>query len=86
MLNTKETRKMVRAFAEAQGVALRNMSWTNKSADDSKRNLGFEMLFGTKFTESDCAYLKWMTGCKTVRTSTSEQGFNYVRLLGVAFN
>ena len=86
MLNTIETRKMVRDFAEAQGVALRNASWTNMSKDSNKRNLGFEMLFGTKFTESDCAYLKWMTGCKKVRTSTSERGFNYVRLLGVAFN
>jgi len=86
MLNTIETRKMVRDFAEAQGVALRNGGYTNKCADESKRNLAFEMLFGTKFTESDCAYLKWMTGCKTVRTSTSEQGYNYVRLLGVQFN
>tara|TARA_Y100000022_G_scaffold28517_1_gene22044 strand:- start:231 stop:491 length:261 start_codon:yes stop_codon:yes gene_type:complete len=86
MLNTIETRKMVRAFAEAQGVALRNASWTNRAKDSNKRNLGFEMLFGTKFTDSDCAYLKWMTGCKTVRTSTSEQGYNYVRLLGVQFN
>ena len=86
MLNTKETRELIRTYAEAQGVALRNDSWTNKAADDSKRNLGFEMLFGTRFTESDCAYLKWMTGCKTVRTSTSEQGYNYVRLQGVAFD
>ena len=58
MLNTIETRKMVRAFAEAQGVALRNMSWTNKSADDSKRNLGFEMLFGTKFTAVSYTHLR----------------------------
>ena len=43
MLNTIETRKMVRAFAEAQGVALRNMSWTNKSADDRKRLCLFKM-------------------------------------------
>ena len=86
MLNTIETRDLVRTYAEAQGVALRNASWTNKAADDNKRNLGFEMLFGTRFTESDCAYLKWMTGCAAVRTSTSEQGYNYVRLLGVAFD
>jgi len=86
MLNTKETRKMVRTYAEAKGVALRNASWTNRSKDSNKRNLGFEMLFGTSFTKEDCRLLQWMTGCTAVRTSTSEQGYNYVRLLGVQFN
>lgn len=86
MLNTKQARTLVRTYAEAKGVAIRNASWTNKCKDEHKRNLAFECLFGTAFTESDCAWLRWMTGCAEVRTTTSEQGLNYVRLLGVEFN
>ena len=85
MLNTKQTRKFVRNFGEVKGVCIRANSWTNKCSDNSKRNLGFEMLYGTRFTKEDCAYIRWMTGCKRVRTSTSTRGLNYVRLLGVEF-
>ncbi len=85
-MNTRQTRRLVRDYAEARGVAVRNASWTNKCRDEHKRNLGFECLFGTEFTESDCAWLRWMTGCSEVRTSTSERGLNYIRLLGVEFN
>ena len=85
MLNTKQARKFIRNFGEVKGVCIRADSWTNKCSDDSKRNLGFEMLYGTRFTKEDCTYIRWMTGCKRVRITTSTRGYNYIRLQHVAY-
>ena len=86
MMNTKETRKLVRDYCAARGQNYNGLTWTNAAADSSKRNLAFNLTYGVKLDESDCRYLRWMTQCKDVTLTTSERGHNYLRMTGVQFN
>lgn len=86
MMNTKETRKLVRDYCAARGQNYNGLTWTNAAADSSKRNLAFNLTYGVKLDESDCRYLRWMTQCKEVTLTTSERGWQYLRMTGVAFN
>ena len=87
MLDTKQTRRLVKTLAFGQGISLRNHSWTDAhNTDNSKRNLCYEMNGIKKFTQGDCNFLQFMTGCKNVQLTTSDRGYNYLRLTGVKFN
>lgn len=85
MLNTKQTRELVKAYLAARGQQHIGLNYTNKSSDESKRNLAFSLGFGVVLDESDCRYLRWMTGCKDVKLTTSDRGIDYLRLVGVSF-
>ena len=85
MLNTKETRKLVWDMIAQKNTAVWR-TWTNAVEKDlevvkDKRNLCFGLL-GDKFTEAECNYLQFMTGCKKVHFTHNGQ---YLRLLGVKF-
>lgn len=85
-MNTKETRKMVWDMIAQKNTAVWR-TWTNgvqKDYEDvkDKRNLCFGLL-GDKFTEEECNYLQFMTGCKKVHFTNNGQ---YLRLLGVKFD
>ena len=85
MLNTKETRKMVWDMIAQKNSVVWN-TWTNTvekdcAVDNTVRNLCFGIL-GEKFTEAECKWLQFMTGCKKVHFTHNKQ---YLRLLGVKF-
>lgn len=92
MLNTKETRKLVKEYAKFRGVELldNGYGWTNRAmtngkADPRRRNLCFEF-FDKGLTKEDMRYLHWLTGCKKVhQTHSKHTGHNYIRLQGVKF-
>ena len=84
-MNTKETRKLVKALCAARGQNLGGLTWTNAAADSSKRNLCWALTYGVNLDESDCRYLRWMTQCKDVTLTASERGWQYLRMTGVAF-
>ena len=85
MLNTKETRKLVWDMIAQKRSSVWN-TWTNTvekdcAVDNSVRNLCFGIL-GDKFTEAECAWLKFITGCKKVHFTANGE---YLRLLGVKY-
>lgn len=84
MLNTKETRKLVRGLL-AQKRCYIWRTWTeqvvrNKRVDNTLRNICFGV-GGERLTLADCRWLKFATGCKRVHVTAD----NYVRLVHVAF-
>jgi len=85
-MNTRETRKLVRAYCAAKQQNISPSTWTNAAARSEQRNLAFNLTYGVKLDESDCRYLRWMTQCKEVTLTTSRQGLDYLRMTGVAFN
>ena len=86
MLNTLETRKVVYDMLAQKNSAVWN-TWTNtvekdKAVDNTVRNLCFGVI-GDKLTEAECAWLKFVTGCRKVHTTANGQ---YLRLLGVKYD
>ena len=84
-MNTKEARNLVRSIIKSKNTAVWN-TWTNAvekdlAVDATKRNLCFGLL-GDKFTDEECKWLQFITGCKKVHFTHNGQ---YLRLLGVKF-
>ena len=76
---------MVRSIIKSKNTAVWN-TWTNAVEKDlavvkDKRNLCFGLL-GDKFTEEECKWLQFMTGCNKVHFTHNGQ---YLRLLGVKY-
>ena len=85
MLNTKETRKLVWDMIAQKRSSVWN-TWTNtvekdRAVDNSVRNLCFGVL-GEKFTDAECNYLQFITGCRKVHYTHNGQ---YLPLLGVKY-
>ena len=84
MLNTKQTRKLVRGMHALKQCNIWG-TWTeqvvrNKRVDNKLRNICFAVA-GERLTLADCRWLKFATGCKRVHVTAD----NYVRLVHVAY-
>ena len=84
MLNTKQTRKLVRGMLALKQCNIWG-TWTeqvvrNKRVDNKLRNICFAVA-GERLTLADCRWLNFATGCKRVHVTAD----NYVRLVHVAY-
>ena len=84
MLNTKQTRKLVRGMLALKQCCIWG-TWTeqvvqNKQVDNTLRNICFATA-GERLTLADCRWLKFATGCKRVHVTDG----GYVRLQHVAY-
>ena len=84
MLNTKQTRKLVRGMLALKQCNIWG-TWTeqvvrNKRVDNKLRNICFAVA-GERLTLADFRWLKFATGCKRVHVTAD----NYVRLVHVAY-
>ena len=86
MLNTKQTRKLVHDMIAQKNCGVWR-TWTNAVEKDlavvkDKRNLCFG-IFGDKFTQAECNWLRFATGCDKVHFTDNGR---YLRLLGVKYD
>ena len=84
MLNTKQTRKLVRGMLALKQCSIWG-TWTeqvvrNKRVDTALRNICFATA-GERLTAADCRWLRFATGCKRVHVTDG----GYVRLVHVAY-
>ena len=84
-LNTKQARKLVADMIAQKDTGVWR-TWTNgvqKDLEDVKdrRNLCFGII-GDKFTQAECNWLRFATGCDKVHFTDNGR---YLRLLGVKF-